>query len=280
MSELVLIFAFVFSSAAWCGAPASQDMTFKDHGKVVKILTIQELKQIAPPESVRVFDPNQGKEVEFQALPLKAILNKVYGELWKKSEELLFTCRDGYQPSLPLQRFQDFDSLLAFELKGSKAFTIHNVTESNRKTNLAPYYLIWNNLKSPDLQTGDGAFWPYQLVGIDLIQFVDHFPKLAPPESSSENVRSGFLHFRKYCLQCHALNGDGGHTGPELNYPVNVTEYYNEALLKKWIADPSSIRWKTPMPALKKNMKDQDQVIEQIVAYLKAMKSKKIQPAR
>ena len=260
----------------------SHDVTFKDHGRPVKTLTIEELKQLSPVQTIKAMDPNAGRENEFFAIPFQPLLDKVYGDNWKRSEELLFTCADGYQPSLPRERFEEYESYLAFDIKGIKKFAIRNVTEGNKLISLSPYYLIWNNRSLPALQMGDGGFWPYQLVGVDLIQFVDRFPKLAPPENSSKKIQSGFLHFRKNCLQCHALNGEGGHIGPELNYPVNVTEFYDLKFLKRWIMDPPSIRWKTAMPpfhsATEKDQKRIEQIVDEIIAYLQSMKKKKIRP--
>jgi cytochrome c2 len=65
----------------------------------------------------------------------------------------------------------------------------------------------------------------------------------------------------------------------ELNYPVNVTEYYREAFLEKWINKPTSIRHNAAMPEVVfEEDKDRKVIIKEIIAYLKAMTVKKIKP--
>lgn len=66
--------------------------------------------------------------------------------------------------------------------------------------------------------------------------------------------------------------------GVELNYPVNVTEYFEEKWLKLWIENPSEIRFNTKMPGLNLDIDNIEEVINNIVDYLKAMKEKKITP--
>ena len=73
-----------------------------------------------------------------------------------------------------------------------------------------------------------------------------------------------------------ALQAEGGKVGPELNYPMNVTEYYKPIFLKKWINNPSSIRSHTPMPKFPDNIQNKDKIIDDIVAYLQSMVGKKI----
>ena len=79
-------------------------------------------------------------------------------------------------------------------------------------------------------------------------------------------------------MTCHTVNGEGGGKSVELNYPISVTEYIKEPWLVKWIDNPKSIRYNTTMPALNPDAKDRDAIIKNIIAYLKAMKNKKLEP--
>jgi mono/diheme cytochrome c family protein len=135
---------------------------------------------------------------------------------------------------------------------------------------------VWNNLGwSPEEQKNESG-WPYQIVALDLVRFVDKFPKIAPPDNASQRVLDGFLAFRTYCVACHAINGEGGEIGPELNAPVNVTEYFKQPHLTNYILNPASIRRGAKMDNFMSKVPDSKTKVARIIDYLEAMKAKKI----
>jgi cytochrome c2 len=252
---------------------------FKDHGKPVKSLSKDELAKAAPPVDVKTFEFLESGERSYKVLPLAALLTKVYGDGWKKAEEILFTCADGYQPSVPVAKVKDFPGYLAFARNDQPEFTLVNRMEADKKVELGPYYLVWDNLTRPELKAEGANDQPYQVVAIDLIQFADHFPLLAPKKGAGEAATRGFLAFRRNCLSCHTINGDGGAKAAlELNYPLNVTEYWQEKALKKWLDKPQSVRFGATMPPVNPENKDRLKLIDDVVAYLKAMAKNKVEP--
>jgi len=264
--------ATVFSTTVSL-ANGTQEFTFKDHGEITKKISVEELKTLAIPVEKSVYDPLEQTTTTYKALPLNTVLEKIYGGKLKQAEELLFTCSDGYKPSIPQDAFSVAHTFLAFERVGQKSFSLINKLEGGKKIDLAPFYLIWDTGKNPNKEE-----WAYMVVGLDLINFEEHFPQIAPAKGSSVQVKRGFLSFRKNCLSCHTINGEGGGKAPELNYPVNVTEYYKESWLKKWIAQPSDIRFNTTMPAVMVEKSKLDSTIDDLVAYLKAMEKNKRAP--
>jgi len=65
--------------------------------------------------------------------------------------------------------------------------------------------------------------------------------------------------------------------GPDLNLPLNPTEYLRESILPRYIRDPKSIRaWESSkMPGFgPETLSDED--IANVVAYLKEMAAEKI----
>jgi hypothetical protein len=55
--------------------------------------------------------------------------------------------------------------------------------------------------------------------------------------------RAGQALFVTQCLPCHTLNGAGASTvGPDLNQPMNPTEYLTRAGLRGLIRNPKSVR--------------------------------------
>ncbi|MBI3557549.1 MAG: cytochrome c [Deltaproteobacteria bacterium] len=274
-----LLIASCLSLLASQLACAGDAFVFKDHGKVVRTVSFEELAKISKPQAHNIFEPHESIQVTYQGLDFNALLDAVYGKAWKQAEELLFTCSDGYQPSIPGSRFAQYKSYLTISRDGG-AFQLTNRLHNGQLVKLGPFYLIWENAKNEELRTeSDTGYWPYQVTTVDLINFADRFPRLAPPTSASKQAKAGFVNFRNYCMRCHSINGEGGRVAPELNYPVNITEYYNEPMLKKWILEPTSVRYRTTMPALGNDLKDRSRLVDDIIAYFKAMRSSKQKPA-
>jgi cytochrome c2 len=221
---------------------------------------------------VRVLEPYEEREVEFMALPLAPVLDAVYGATWRTDDELLFTCRDGYQPTVPVARVLAHEAFLAFERPGARAFTIHKF-ESGRHQDVPvdPFYLIWENVADAQMRAEGDYGWPYQLVGVELIRSRERFPRMAPPASAPDEVQRGFAAFRIHCSRCHTVNGEGGRVGPELNSPASPAGGRDPAWLRAWIADPNRVAPGTRMEPLNPALPDRDAVIASLIAYLQAI---------
>ncbi|MDA2919505.1 cytochrome c [Desulfobacterota bacterium AH_259_B03_O07] len=259
------------------GAVAGE-LIFKYHGKEIERLSLEGLKKLVRPESVTVLDPNDSIKRTYIGFPFKPLLTEVYATRWEKVDGVLFSCLDGYQPSVRVSELERYDSYLAFRRPGGEEFSLINKSENNESVHLGPYYLIWDNIKHPGVLKEGAIIWPYQVTTIDLINFSDRFPNMVPPKSSSKGVINGFIAFRTYCMACHAINGEGGKKGIELNYPVNITEYFEGSWLKKWINNPRDISYNSTMPALDPNANDRDVTMDNIISYLRVMKDNKHQP--
>jgi len=49
--------------------------------------------------------------------------------------------------------------------------------------------------------------------------------------------------FQQTCFACHTMNREGpSQVGPDLNLPLNPTEYFKESVLPQYIRNPKSIR--------------------------------------
>ena len=261
-------------AALFVAATAHADDTalaFRRHGQPVASRGLAALKQLTPAQTVRVFEPYERREVAFVALRFDRVLDALYGASWRKEEELLFTCSDGYQPTVPVARVAVHAAWLAFAREGAP-FSIQKL-ESGRvqDVSLAPFYLIWENLADAQVRSEGDYGWPYQLVGVELIRSRDRFPHMAPPASAPVRVQDGFNAFRIHCSRCHPVNGEGGEIGPELNRAEGPVGRRDAAWLRDWIDDPSRISPGTRMERLNPSVPDRDAVIASIIAYLQAI---------
>jgi mono/diheme cytochrome c family protein len=209
---------------------------------------------------------------------VKRLFDKVYGETWRKEDDVVFRCADGYEPVIPVEEILSRDPFLAVDAADGAPFAFTPKPPKPAPMPYGPFYLVWKNVGRPtELADGDRNF-PYNVVAIDLVRFADRYPKLAPPPHSPKSVKEGFALFRAHCVQCHTVNGEGGvASGIELNRPVNVTRYWKRDYLLQWIENPSKVRESAKMPPYVTSTTyplpkvEERRQIEKIVRYLEAM---------
>jgi len=257
-------------------ADDSAEIAFARHSEPVATRDLAWLRNAVTTQVVRVIDPYEEEEVEFEALRFDAVLDAIYGRGWRDEEEVLFDCRDGYQPTVPVERIVAHNALLAFARRDRAEFTLRK-RESGalKQVDLAPFYLVWENLDDALMRAEGDYGWPYQLVAVDLIRARDHFPKMAPPPSAPAPVQAGFAAFRAHCSRCHTLNGEGGSIGPELNGPIPVAKIRDTAWLRRWIDDPSRVLPTARMPRMNPALADRERAIDVIIRYLQSMAAAK-----
>ena len=254
------------------------NIEFMDNSQIVKVLSLGYLEAIAPPLSLQVFEPHEGRKRVYRVLPARSVFDAVFGNKWKEAKEIVFLSSDGYRATVPVAKFAGHEAFLAFAHDDGRPFMMVNTLQNNELVQLGPLYLVWDNVNSEALLESGASDMPYQIRAVEL-KSGDSFPKMTPPQDASSQARRGFVHFRKYCASCHAINGEGGTKGPELKFPVSVTEYIQSGYLKRWIENPQSIRYNTTMPGLGKEIPRREQVIEELIAYLEAMSIAKHDPA-
>ena len=281
-----LAFAIAAADAGGSDADGDADATtgealaFSLHAAPIRSLNVSELSRIVGPSVIRVFEPYEEREVEFLAIPFASVLDSLYGDDWRAQPELLlvFTCSDGYQPTLPVQRVLDHEAWLAFDRVGEDGFSIYKLESGSRKRiDVSPFYLIWHNLENAELREEGDYGWPYQLVGVDLVRSRVRFPRSAPAEDAAAEVIAGYAAFGVHCNRCHAMNGEGGAIGPELNSPINPIEYRELDWLRRWIDDPAKIVPTSRMPRLNPALRNRAETIESLLAYMGAMSKRKLE---
>lgn len=213
-------------------------------------------------------DPVYHKEKKYKAVSA-SLLIKTEIDLTKidpKNTKIVFECRDGYKPEMPLELFLNAKPYLAFQdVDAPKGAKWETIIKDGNEMNANPFYIVYPSVSEKDARYK----WPYNLVKIYLEPLNKSTLELYPLKN--RKLESGYTLFKNHCLTCHAINGIGGTMGPELNYPKSVAEYWKENELVNYIVNPASFRNKVKMPTLGIS-KQQSQ---EIVDYLKYMSENK-----
>lgn len=227
-------------------------------------LTLAQLKERVPVQTVEITDPLFKRPKKYDAFSLSDVL-KLLGNA--DAQEIVFTAKDGYSPNVTMDNVRAHKAYLAFQEHGTNE-TFELVDQGKEKLSPAPYYLVWQE----GLALADKVPWPYQLVKIEAVDLRQKFAA-AYPEGGPVSALKGFQIFKAECLRCHSVNLQGGEIGPELNVPKNVTEYWRRDVLPRFIRQVSLFRAKDKMPDFTHLSEEQ---VAHVVAYLQYMKRRKV----
>ena len=213
-------------------------------------------------------DPVYLKTKKYRAVnALKLLESQIdFSTIDLKKTKIVFECKDGYQPEMPLELFLNAKSYLAFkDVDAMKGVQWEKIVKDGNIMDAAPFYLVYTSISKKDTRYK----WPYNLIKIHLKPLNDSKKSLFPVDN--KKVAVGYHLFQNHCISCHALNGFGGTMGPELNYPKSVTQYWIEKQLVEYIVNPAAFRHKVKMPPTNLTKKQSQEIVD----YLKYMANHK-----
>ena len=143
----------------------------------------------------------------------------------------------------------------------------------NKQASAGPFYIVWEHAEASRISP---AYWPYQLAALRYVPApAARWPQITvdPSLPADHLARAGQEVFAAICLACHRINGGGSsETGPDLNLPMNPTEYFRPAALRRYLRDPASVRtWPDQkMPGFgPEQLSEAD--LDAVIAYLEHM---------
>ena len=268
----LLLFALVATSARADDAT----LRFERDGKVVRELSLPALRAACHEARIEVDDPYYRHRKAFLACPLGEVLAAGFGAGLGPADadaNFFLRARDGYTKPASGARLAEAGGYLAFEdLSNPQGKGWEPI--DRQQADPAPFYLVWTGASQQDAH---GYPWPYQLAVIERAPFERVFPHTEPtgePEGSPAWV--GFAVFRGECISCHAINGEGGRIGPDLNVPRSIVEYRPVEQVKAYIRDPQTFRYSN-MPPHRHLSEVQ---LDGLVAYFRAMSQRKSDPGK
>jgi mono/diheme cytochrome c family protein len=219
-------------------------------------------------------DVAYGKAMNYLAIPLAALLAGLNPPANTMIESVAL---DGFAAQLPLDLLTNTDpakavAWLAIEPDHPSWPMLPGKTES-----AGPFYIVWTGASVAKVRSEQ---WPYQLKRLESQPSpLERWPALDvdPALSATDPTRAGLALYKTQCLPCHTLNGAGaGTVGPDLNAPMNPTQYMTRDGLHMLIRNPKSVRsWPNmQMPGFAADQMS-DPEIDLIIGYLTHMAAKR-----
>jgi mono/diheme cytochrome c family protein len=279
--QITLVCTLVVAALTFTGAASAATdpaLRFLRDGTVVKTIDLPTLRRSCTVQTVEIDDPYYQAKKAFLAYPLRCVLELGLGPLGASfdRENVFLRARDGYVKPATGARLSEDGGYLAF----ADARRTHQGAEprwdpiDRRQVDPGPYYLVWAKPHQRDVHRYP---WPYQLVAIEIASFDTEYPHTLPRTAAPDSAAwAGFAVFRNDCIACHAINGEGGTIGPELNVPQSIVEYRPAGQIKAYIRDPATFRYGS-MPA---HPHLSEQQLDELLAYFTTMKALKHDPRR
>lgn len=258
---------------------AEPRLRFIDSSGDTHSLPLSRLRSVCDEQEVEVADPYHERATRYLALPLRCVLDAGFegtgGAEGQRTRGLLLRALDGYTRPVRGEDLLEPGAFLAFGepglMRGPDARPSF-AKIARRGLNPGPYYLVWIGATQADPLRHP---WPYQLETIQVAPFAEAFPRTVPKGlDPSDRGWLGYALFQRSCASCHAINGEGGKVGPDLNVPRSIVEYRPEAQIRGYIRNPEATRY-TSMPA-HPNFSEAD--LDALIAYFSAMSRRKDDP--
>lgn len=80
--------------------------------------------------------------------------------------EVEFVAADGYRSAVPVVHLERYPAWLVYARADGGNFVTDNAFQGRKAVDLGPWYLVWDNLGSPELLTLGDHYWPYQVVEV------------------------------------------------------------------------------------------------------------------
>lgn len=222
---------------------ADPSVTFSDERGERLRVTAWDLAHRKDARLVTLTDPFYGKVKRYRAVPVRSLLTEAFGPSWIENGvgEMFFEALDGYKSHAKLPLLAQEGGMLAFEDADAPGWE----ELPKEKVKPGPFYLVWTGA---DQTPGKGYPWPWQVMAVTPGIVDDLFPKAVPRNYPLKSrAPAGWAIFRSRCISCHAISGQGGSVGPDLNEPKGITTYHDKKHLKAFIHRASEFRH-TKMP--------------------------------
>ena len=222
------------------GATATAAELTVDLGDRVETVTTAQL--LARPDAATIEvdrDVVYGRSMTYRAVPLRGLLQ---GMRLGADEDIEVAASDGFVTALP--------AALVFPPAGGGSVPMLAIEPPDapwpspgQGMTTGPFYLVWLDPAASGVRSEQ---WPFAVAAIRRVPAAAvRWPEIAVGGEvpTGSPIRTGQALVVTQCMACHPVNGAGAaRIGPDLNLPLNPTEYFQPAALKAFVRDPASVR--------------------------------------
>lgn len=215
-----------------------------------------------------------GKAMRFRAVPLAELLK---GLRLPADGVIETVAQDGFVAHVPIHLITNSDHTKAIAWLAIEPSDAPWPSLPGKSASAGPFYIVWTGAAA---KTVSSEQWAYQVVRLESqLSPASRWPEITvdPALPATDQARAGQALFITQCLPCHTINGAGsGNVGPDMNNPMNPTQYMTRSGLHALIRDPKSVRtWPTQIMPGFANDQMSDQDIEAVITYLAHMAERK-----
>ena len=275
IATLLVLGALISSCSAPNPPRPRQELEISLPDSAISKVTLEQLQKRASSTSVAVSNSPEykGMALSFRVVPMSDLLPARYA---REDLSVVFECLDGFAATIPAVKVLSTaaDRPRAFLAMEDPSAPWPKLKE-HPETTAGPFYLVWTGERPGQVIPEE---WPYQIKRIAVRTTQEEFRGIVPEtEGEHSTLHQGFQVFVRNCSPCHTLNGVGnGRIGPDLNVPMNPTEYFKEGIFENYVRDPRSVRtWPDQrMPSFPPDVLS-DTELASLHAYLATMAGRK-----
>ena len=233
---------------------------------------------LARPDAATIEVPNDityRKAMIYRAVPVAGLLQGLEVPAGSVIETV---ATDGFIAQIPSDLMLNTDKAKAMAWVAIEPADAPWPIISGKGYTAGPFNIVWTGAEVGSIRS---EYWAYQTAKlVTQLSPAARWPQIAvdPALPADDPLRKGQALYVAQCLPCHKLNGAGASdVGPDLNLPMNATEYMTPKGLHALIRDPKSVRtWPGQRMTGFPPSFVSDEEIDLIVAYLGHMAGRKV----
>lgn len=260
-----LLFLLLHQAPAWAAALTIESGPNRVTFETAALLARPDAVEIEIPADVAYHDRRR-----YRAVPLAAALSALPAP---PGGELEAVALDGFAAQIPLALAMQTEPGLARAWLAIEPADARWPPLPGKTASAGPFYIVWER---PEASRVSPESWAYQVAALRYVPApATRWPQIAadPALPRDHPARVGQAVFEATCLACHRMNGGGSAAmGPDLNAPMNPTEYFQLSALRRYLRDPASVRaWpEQKMPGFGPERLSEAE-LEAVIAYLAHM---------
>jgi mono/diheme cytochrome c family protein len=238
----------------------AQTLTVADRAHTIALTRKALLARPDVREIALARDPVYGRAMTYRAVPVAALLD---GLAVGPDDYVAARATDDFSVSIPAHLLKQ-----AFVAIEPAAAPWPALPGDGKNGTAGPFYVVWTSTDGISSE-----YWSYHLAALTVGDSpVTRWPQLAvgPDLAADAPERRGLDRFVAVCMACHRFDGAGeGTKGPDLARPLNPVQWFQPAMLKRFIRNPKSVRdWPGAQMAAFSPDALPDADIDAIVAWL------------